>query len=72
LGLVILGNLIGGILFTLFISLLAPHLNLFTHETMVKIGSHVVDYDAWVLLSAIVAGWLMGLLNWLINSVKTH
>jgi formate/nitrite transporter FocA (FNT family) len=70
-GLVILGNLIGGVLFTLFISLLAPHLNLFTHETMVKIGSHVVDYDAWVLfLSAIVAGWLMGLLNWLINSVK--
>ncbi|MFT6731299.1 MAG: formate/nitrite transporter FocA (FNT family) [Glaciecola sp.] len=70
-GLVILGNLIGGILFTLFISLLAPNLNLFTHETMVKIGSHVVDYDAWVLfLSAIVAGWLMGLLNWLINSVK--
>jgi formate/nitrite transporter FocA (FNT family) len=70
-GLVILGNLIGGILFTLFISLLAPHLNLFTHETMVKIGIHVVDYDAWVLfLSAIVAGWLMGLLNWLINSVK--
>jgi formate/nitrite transporter FocA (FNT family) len=48
LGLVILGNLIGGILFTLFISLLAPQ-NLFTHETMVKIGSHVVDYDAWVL-----------------------
>jgi hypothetical protein len=39
---------------------------------MVK-NSHVVDYDAWVLfLSAIVAGWLMGLLNWLINSVKTH
>ena len=71
-GLVILGNLIGGILFTLFISLLAPHLNLFTHETMVKIGSHIVNYDAWVLfLSAIVAGWLMGLLNWLINSVKS-
>jgi formate/nitrite transporter FocA (FNT family) len=70
-GLVILGNLIGGILFTLFISLLAPHLNLFTHETMVKIGTHVVHYDAWVLfLSAIVAGWLMGLLNWLINGVK--
>jgi formate/nitrite transporter FocA (FNT family) len=49
--LVILGNLIGGVLFTLFISLLAPHLNLFTHETMVGL-----------LLSAIVAGWLMGLL----------
>jgi formate/nitrite transporter FocA (FNT family) len=70
-GLVILGNIGGGILFTLFISLLAPHLNLFTHDTMVKIGSHVVHHDAWVLfLSAIVAGWLMGLLIWLMNSVK--
>lgn len=70
-GLVILGNLIGGILFTLFISLLAPHLGLFDHETIVRIGSHVLHHDAWVLfLSAIVAGWLMGLLNWLLNSAK--
>jgi len=68
-GLVIVGNIVGGILFTLFISLLAPNLNLFTHDTMVIIGSHVLDYDAWVIfLSAIVAGWLMGLLNWLLNS----
>jgi formate/nitrite transporter FocA (FNT family) len=35
-----------------------------------KNRSHVVDYDACSFLSAIVAGWLMGLLNWLINSVK--
>jgi formate/nitrite transporter FocA (FNT family) len=68
---VILGNIVGGILFTLFIGLLAPNLNLFTHETMVKIGNHVVQYDSWVLfLSAIVAGWLMGLLSWLLNSAK--
>jgi formate/nitrite transporter FocA (FNT family) len=70
-GLVILGNVIGGILFTLFISFLAPKLDLFTQETMVTIGEHVVHYDAWILfLSAIVAGWLMGLLNWLLNSAK--
>ena len=68
-GFVILGNVVGGILFTLFIGFLAPNLNLFTHETMVKIGSHVLHYNAWILfLSAIVAGWLMGLLNWLLNS----
>ena len=68
-GVVVLGNVAGGILFTLFIGYLAPKLNLFTHETMVTIGEHVVHYDAWVLfLSAIVAGWLMGLLNWLLNS----
>lgn len=68
-GVVILGNLIGGILFTLFIGYLAPQLHLFTHETMVTIGEHVVKHDSWVLfLSAIVAGWLMGLLNWILNS----
>lgn len=68
-GFVIFGNIVGGIIFALFIGTLAPHLNLFTHETMVSIGEHVVHFDAWVLfLSAIVAGWLMGLLNWLLNS----
>ncbi|WP_194850656.1 formate/nitrite transporter family protein [Nonlabens antarcticus] len=71
-GLVILGNVVGGIIFTLFIGILAPQLNLFTHETMASIGNHVVDHDAWVLfLSAIVAGWLMGLLNWLLNSTMS-
>jgi formate/nitrite transporter FocA (FNT family) len=68
-GLVILGNVIGGILFTFFIGILAPHLNLFTHETMITIGRHVLHHDAWIIFtSAIVAGWLMGLLNWLLNS----
>ena len=66
---VILGNVFGGILFVLFIGTLAPRLHLFTHEIMAKIGTHVVNHDAWTLfLSAIVAGWLMGLLNWLLNS----
>lgn len=68
-GLVILGNVVGGVLFTLFIGFLGPNLKLFTHETMVSIGTHVVHHESWVLfLSAIVAGWLMGLLNWLLNS----
>ncbi|MFT7483962.1 MAG: formate/nitrite transporter FocA (FNT family) [Oceanospirillaceae bacterium] len=64
-----MGNIAGGILFTLFIAFLAPNLGLFTHETMITVGDHVLHYDAWViLLSAVVAGWLMGLLNWLLNS----
>tara|TARA_R110002051_G_scaffold250747_2_gene310102 strand:- start:21271 stop:22116 length:846 start_codon:yes stop_codon:yes gene_type:complete len=70
-GLVILGNVIGGIVFTLFIGVLGPNLGLFTHDTMVTIGEHVLKPDSWVLfLSVIVAGWLMGLLNWLLNSTK--
>lgn len=68
-GLVILGNIIGGMFFAYFIGNLAPKMNLFTTETMVIVGSHVLDHEWWVLLlSAITAGWLMGLLTWLLNS----
>ncbi|MDT7827378.1 formate/nitrite transporter family protein [Pricia sp. S334] len=71
-GLVISGNVLGGIVFTFFIGILAPNFGLFTSDTMVTVGHHVLDYEAWVLfLSAITAGWLMGLLTWLLNSTET-
>lgn len=67
--LVIAGNIIGGMFFAYFIGNLAPKMNLFTTETMVNVGTHVLNYVWWVLLlSAITAGWLMGLLTWLLNS----
>lgn len=66
---VILGNILGGMFFVFFIGSIGPHMNLFSHEIMVKIGTHVLNYDSWVLLlSGITAGWLMGLLTWLMNS----
>jgi formate/nitrite transporter FocA (FNT family) len=68
---VILGNVIGGSLFAFFISVIGPKLHLFTTETMVIVGTHVLDYESWVLFaSAIIAGWLMGLLTWLLNSTN--
>ncbi len=71
-GVVIAGNVIGGIIFTFFIGTLGPHLGLFTSDTMATVGTHVLDHEAWVLfLSAITAGWLMGLLTWLLNSTET-
>jgi formate/nitrite transporter FocA (FNT family) len=67
---VIIGNIIGGIIFALFISYLAPALNLFTHQTMAKIGEHILNYSSLaIFLSAVVAGWLMGLLSWLLSSI---
>lgn len=70
--LVIIGNIIGGIAFALFIGILGPELKLFDTKTMVIVGEHVIDYKWWVLLlSAITAGWLMGLLTWLLNSTKS-
>ncbi len=71
-GLVISGNLIGGILFTLLIGTIAPHLGMFTLDTIASVGHHVLDYDAWLLfVSAVMAGWLMGLLTWLLQSTET-
>ncbi|SMO44016.1 formate/nitrite transporter family protein [Fodinibius sediminis] len=67
---VIIGNIIGGIIFAIFISYLAPRMNLFTHQTMATIGEHILSYNHLVIfLSAITAGWLMGLLTWLLSSI---
>ena len=66
---VIFGNIIGGIVFVFFIASLAPKLGIFNQETMISIATHVIENEYWLLfLSAILAGWLMGLLTWLLNS----
>jgi len=68
-GVVIIGNVLGGIIFVFCVADLASQLNLFEKDTMVKIGSHILDHSYWVLLlSSVFAGWLMGLLTWLLNS----
>jgi len=67
---VILGNIIGGMIFVFFIGFLAPEMNLFTHQVMADIGNHVLNYSSVVIfLSAVTAGWLMGLLTWLVSSI---
>jgi len=68
-GIVIIGNVLGGIIFVFCVADLASQLNLFEKETMVKIGNHILDHSYWVLLlSSVFAGWLMGLLTWILNS----
>ncbi|WPY97150.1 formate/nitrite transporter family protein [Christiangramia sp. OXR-203] len=70
-GVVIFGNLAGGMLMGLTVSWLGSGLNLFEAEVIAKIGEHFVDYDILtIFLSAIMAGWLMGLLSWLVTSSK--
>ena len=70
-GVVILGNLVGGILIALTLSWIGPKLGLFDAQVMAKIGEHFADYDLpTILVSAMLAGWLMGLLSWLVTSSK--
>ncbi|PHR11986.1 MAG: formate transporter [Aequorivita sp.] len=70
-GLVILGNLIGGYLIAFLLVWIGPQLNIFDLETIEKIAVHVTDYHGSVILvSSILAGWLMGLLSWLVAASK--
>lgn len=67
-GFVYTGNLLGGYLFSALIYVIAPNIGLET-ETFYHLAHKLVDHT-WdsIFLSAILAGWLMGLLGWLVTS----
>lgn len=70
-GLVIAGNLVGGYLMAFVLVWIGPKLGIFELNSVEAIAMHVSDYDKWVILvSSILAGWLMGLLSWLVAASK--
>lgn len=70
-GLVIAGNLVGGYLMAFVLVWFGPKLGIFELNSVEAIAMHVSDYDMWVILvSSIFAGWLMGLLSWLVAASK--
>lgn len=70
-GLVIFGNLIGGYIISLILVWLGPNLKIFDLEVVLTLARHVLNYSFPVIfVSAILAGWLMGLLSWLLASSK--
>ena len=70
-GTVIAGNLLGGYIIAFILIWIGPKLHIFDHASIEKIAEHVTDYSSMVIfVSAILAGWLMGLLSWLITSSR--
>lgn len=68
-GLVFVANITGAALFALLLSHLGPALGVVRPEVLGEMAHEVVDHPAWViLLSAVVAGWLMGLASWLVTA----
>jgi formate-nitrite transporter family protein len=66
-GLVYAGNLVGAAAFALLLAHLGPGLDVVDASTLERMGARLIDHAWWVvLLSGILAGWLMGLLSWLI------
>ncbi|WP_226004343.1 formate/nitrite transporter family protein [Natrinema salinisoli] len=70
-GLVWISNIVGGAVFTAFIVTLMPNLGVATPEAFGTIAHKLVDHDlSWLFVAAILAGWLMGLLAWLITAAQ--
>lgn len=69
--LVYVGNVVGGAVFTLLVVILMPGLGVVTPATFETIALKLVTHDLhWLLVAGIFAGWLMGLLAWLITAAK--
>ena len=70
-GLVWGSNVVGGAVFTAFIVTLMPNLGVASPEAFGTIAHKLVDHDVgWLFVAAILAGWLMGLLAWLITAAQ--
>lgn len=70
-GLVYVGNLVGGTVFTFLAVLLMPGLGVVSPEAFGTIADKLVSHDpSWLFIAGIFAGWLMGLMAWLITAAQ--
>ncbi len=70
-GIVYAGNILGGFIFSLLISSIGPKLGFIEISAFTHIAVELVRHDWYTtLFSAIFAGWMMGLLGWLITSAQ--
>ncbi|WP_082146837.1 formate/nitrite transporter family protein [Halostagnicola sp. A56] len=70
-GLVYIGNIIGGLLFTLLAVVLMPGLGVVSPESFELIATKLVSHQLhWLFVAGVFAGWLMGLLAWLITAAQ--
>ncbi len=66
--LVYAGNIVGAVLFGAVTVILGPELGIIELAVIGDLATHLADHPWWViLLSATVAGWMMGILSWLIT-----
>lgn len=70
-GLVYAANLTGAAAFAAAAALIGPALHIAEPRAFGKIASGLVEHPSWVILaSAMLAGWLMGLLSWLVAASR--
>ena len=66
-GVVYVANLLGCVAFAGFIAIAGPPLEIYTPAAADMLASALIPLSWWeILLSGIIAGWLMGLATWLV------
>ena len=68
-GLVFSGNLAGGYLFSFILTKLPVAMGIISKNALVNLAYEMIDYHWTIILgSGVLAGWLMGLMSWLVAS----
>ncbi|HUF75227.1 MAG TPA: formate/nitrite transporter family protein [Longimicrobiales bacterium] len=68
-GLVYVANLVGAAVFALFVTTLGPRMDVISVEAFGEISQDLLRHDSGtIFMSAVAAGWLMGLLSWLVTA----
>ena len=66
---VYVGNLMGGYLFSFLLVQIGPGMGTISLDAFQHIAEKLIKYSWWLTLSSgVFAGWLMGLLSWLVTS----
>ena len=70
-GIVFIGNLMGGYLFSFILVKIGPGMGTISLDAFHHIAEKLIQYNWWLTLSSgVFAGWLMGLLSWLVTSSR--
>jgi len=70
-GIIYIGNLLGGYLFSFMFAYIGPEMGIISKEAFYHLAYKMISFN-WILIlgSSIIAGWLMGLLSWLVSSAQ--
>lgn len=70
-GNILAGNLLGGFLIGGFLCWIGPAMEIISVEAFIHLAQKMLKFDYSIILgSAVLAGWLMGLLSWLLSAAK--
>lgn len=70
-GLVYVSNVVGAAVFAGLAGYVMPALEVASAESFDELARRLVNHDSWpMFLSAVLAGWLMGLLSWLVHAAR--